>query len=153
MPGQPESPQGGITGQPESPQQPGAPDGDHPSTLRVTAWVGVAVTVALLTTGAIFGLAAQANSDEVSRRLHGGDTGTPTEFTAMEQQQYNDLCNTGKLYNGIGIGLMAASGATAITSAILFYLDHRAHGLAEQHVRIAPSLSPRGGGMAASFQF
>jgi hypothetical protein len=117
--------------------------------------VGVATTVALLTAGAIFGLAAQDKSDEVSRRQVTPDpvTGGPPSFTAGESQKYNDLHDTGLLYNNIGIGLMAASGATAIVSAVLFYLDHRARVAAEHHVRIAPSVSGKGSGIAASFEF
>ena len=36
--------------------------------MRIAAWVGVATTVAVLTAGAIFGLAAQSRADEITRR-------------------------------------------------------------------------------------
>src|SRR5205823_3725956 len=38
------------------------------SPYRTAAWTGVAVTVAVLTAGAVLGLAAQSRADEIERR-------------------------------------------------------------------------------------
>ena len=98
--------------------------------------------------------AAQERGDEVTRRQSMTDpTGQPPLFTTGEEKKYNSLHDEGLLFNNLGIGLMAASAATAAVSAILFVLDNRAASAVEKHVRITPLVSPKGGGIAAQLEF
>ena len=132
----------------------GALDEDHPSKTKMVAWVGVGVTLAVLTTGAIFGLAAQERADEISRQQIGTmPNGQPVAYTAELEQRLKDLKSEGQTFNTVGIALMSASAATAVASAILFIVDARAPKADAPHVRLLPSLSPQGAGLAASLEF
>ncbi len=115
----------------ETPQRPREPEitflDDGPRTkLRTAAWIGVAATVAVFTTGAILGLAAQARSDEISRRLNFVDsTGQPGVYDSAAQSDLNGLRHDGQLYNNVAIGFFAASGALAVATVVLFVVDHK----------------------------
>lgn len=124
------------------------------SHLRVAAWVGVAGSVALLTAGGIFGLAAQARADEISRRLTFVDpsSGQPRRFDAAAQTDYRSLRDEGRLYNALSIGFFAAAGAAAATTVTLFVLDRR-HGGAKHALRVAPTLGASLIGAAADWSF
>lgn len=96
--------------------------------LRIAAWCTVASTIALLTTGAILGLAAQSRSDEVNRRLAFVNTsGQPSTFDASAQSDFKNLQNEGKLYNGLAIGFYTAAAAMAVTTTVLFVVDWKKH--------------------------
>jgi hypothetical protein len=126
---------------------------DQPvSRMRVAAWIGVAATVAVLTAGAIFGLAAQSRADEISRRFIFVDsTGQPRQFDAAQQKDYNNLKDEGELYNGLAIGFFAGAGALAITTTVLFIVDAKRP--ARQAWHVAPTFGPGQGGLAASWSF
>ncbi len=115
----------------EAPQKPREPEltflDDGPRTkLRTVAWVGVAATVAVFTTGAILGLAAQSRADEVSRRLNFVDsTGQPAVYDAAAQSDLNSLRHDGQLYNNMAIGFFAASGALLVATVVLFVVDRK----------------------------
>src|SRR6185503_4612789 len=105
-------------------------DESKPSKMRIAAWIGVAATVAVLTTGAILGLAAQSRADEISRRFEFVDSnGQPKKFDASQQSDYNDLKSEGQLYNDLAIGFFAGAGALAVVTTVLFVVDHT-HGKA-----------------------
>ena len=123
--------------------------------MRIVAWVGVAVTVAVLTAGAIFGLAAQSRSDEISRRFSFVDsTGQPMAFDMTAQSDYQNLKSEGQLYNGMAIGFFAAAGALAIVTTVLFIVDYK-HKKAERKSamrnipRIGPTFGKNAGGLAS----
>ena len=127
---------------------------EHPATrLRVAAWSGVAATLALLTTGAILGLAAQSRGDEVTRRLSFVDaTGQPLTYDAAAKADFADLRSQGKLYNGLSVGFYTASAAMAVVTTTLFLVDWRRN---KQHDRaaIAPMVAPNAGGLVAAGTF
>jgi hypothetical protein len=129
-------------------------DEDKPSTTKVVAWIGVATTVALLTAGAIFGLAAQSRSDEISRRekMVGSDN-LPLRFDMMTEQQFKDLRSEGQTYDAVGITLLTGAGVVAVVSGVLFFVDHSSKSHAETHVRLTPSLGPKQAGLAARWEF
>ena len=124
--------------------------------LRVAAWCSVAATIALLTTGAILGLAAQSRGDEIGRRLGFVDSsGQPREFDAGARTDFESLRDEGKLYNGLAIGFFSAAGAMAVTTTVLFIVDWK-KGRDRQlphALRIAPSLAPGAGGLVAGGSF
>ena len=132
-------------------------DEERPSNLRIGAWSSVAATVALLTAGAICGLAAQERADEITRQQVALDiSGQPAGFTPELEARFKDLRTEGQLFNSLGIGLMAASGATAILSATLFILDNRAAARDKAQagrVQLLPSIGATGGGLSARFAF
>jgi hypothetical protein len=125
------------------------------SKLRVAAWIGVAATVAVLTAGAIFGLAAQSRADEIERQLNFVDaSGAPKKFDQPTLDNLHSLQSDGHLYNGLAIGFFSAAGALAVTTTALFLVDWRhqkSGGLAK--LRVAPSVSRDGAGVAAAWSF
>ena len=132
---------------------------DRPaSRLRIAAWASVAATIALLTTGAILGLAAQSRGDEIGRRLSFVDSsGQPREFDAGAQSDYQSLKDEGRLYNSLAIGFYAAAGAAAIATTTLFLVDwkrgKRARRDAAPMVHVAPSLAPGAAGLVVGGSF
>jgi len=128
------------------------------SKLKVAAWIGVAATVAVLTTGAILGLAAQSRADEISRRFNFADSnGQPRAFDASQQTEYRNLKNEGNLYNGLAIGFFAASGALAVATAVMFGMDYKQQkekeGKKASAFRLAPQFGPQGAGLSAAGSF
>jgi hypothetical protein len=126
------------------------------SKMRVAAWIGVAATVAVLTTGAILGLAAQARADEINRRYNFVDAnGQPKMFDMQEQSDLANLTSDGNLYNGLAIGFFCGAGALAIATTVLFVLDNR-NQKQRAHAKlpsVAPTFSKNAGGVAASWSF
>jgi hypothetical protein len=133
---------------------------DRPaSKLRIAAWASVAATIALLTTGAILGLAAQSRADEISRRLNFVDSsGQPREFDPGARSDFQSLKDEGHLYNGLAIGFYSAAGAMAITTTVLFVVDWK-QGKAKkalQHARalhLAPAVGPGSAGLVLGGAF
>jgi hypothetical protein len=128
------------------------------SKMRVAAWIGVAATVAVLTTGAILGLAAQSRADEITRRFYFVDAnGQPLTFDATQQADFKNLKDEGNLYNGLAIGFFAGAGALAITTAVLFGVDYKnqkdKEKAATRALRFQPTLGPNGGGFMTGWKF
>jgi hypothetical protein len=125
------------------------------SKLRVAAWIGVAATVAVLTAGAIFGLAAQSRADEIDRQLNFVDaSGAPKKFDQATQDNLTNLKSDGNLYNGLAIGFFSAAGALAITTTVLFVLDWRHHKESRTaKLRVAPTVGKGGAGLVAGWSF
>jgi hypothetical protein len=139
----------------EKPAEPpaGLLDEGPVSRLRVGAWIGVAATVAVLTAGAIFGLAAQSRADEISRRFVFVDssTGQPRPFDAAAQKDYRSLKDDGELYNGLAIGFFTGAGALAVTTAVLFVVDARRP---QRHaLQLAPMVGTRQAGLQLGWSF
>lgn len=136
------------------PAEPAKPAGlidDGPvSKMRLGAWVGVALTVAVLTAGSIFGLAAQSRADEVSRRLVFVDeNGFPRKYDESAQKDDNNLRKEGKLYNGLAIGFYSAAGALAVVTTVLFAVD-ASRKAKSKRARVVPSVLLTQGGAGLS---
>lgn len=134
---------------PEAPKpEPAKPDAAKPaglvddgpvSKMRLGAWVGVACTVAVLTAGAIFGLAAQSRADEVSRRLVFVDANNlPRKYDESARKDDENLRKEGKLYNGLAIGFYSAAGALAIMTTVLFAVDATRKSKSSKQARVLP---------------
>jgi hypothetical protein len=103
---------------------PGAIEQTPPSKLRIASWVGVASTVALVTAGAIFGLAAQSRGDEISRRfLFVDSSGQPHKYDPTQRSDYENLKSDGAVYNGLAIGFFTAAAAAAVATTVMFVVD------------------------------
>jgi tetratricopeptide (TPR) repeat protein len=125
-----------------------------PSRMRVVAWVGVASTVAVLTAGAILGLAAQSRSDEINRRFNFLDAnGAPRRFDQMQLDDLNNLRSEGTLYNNLAIGFFSASAALAVATTVLFLVDWKQQKAPRTALKLAPTFDKNGGGLAASWSF
>jgi hypothetical protein len=149
-PARAEAPPGAV-----EPAPAGLVDEGPVSKMRVAAWVCVAATVAVLTAGAIFSLAAQSRGDEISRRFTFVDaSGQPRKFDASAQSDYQNLKDEGQLYDALGIGFFAGAGALAVVTTVLFAVDaHRVAVEKKRSVSIAPSIGPGRAGVAASWSF
>lgn len=114
---------------------------DRPaSTLRTVAWGGVALTVAVLTAGAVLGLGAQNRSDELVRRTMVFVGGKPPIYTQSEREAYESLNSEGRAYNTAAIACYALAGASAVVSTALFITDYR-RGKAPRQPAVAVSPS------------
>lgn len=114
---------------------------DRPaSTLRTVAWGGVALTVAVLTAGAVLGLGAQNRSDELVRRTMVFVGGKPPIYTQSEREAYESLNSEGRAYNTAAITCYALAGASAVVSTALFITDYR-RGKAPRQPAVAVSPS------------
>jgi len=113
-----------VTPSAETPPPPGVMDEGPMSRLRVGAWIGVASTLALLTAGAIFGLAAESRADEINRNLSFvNPSGMPNKFDLATNDTLHQLKSDGELYNGLAIGFYTASAASAVATVVLFVVD------------------------------
>ena len=128
---------------------------ERPATrLRVAAWSSVAATLALLTTGAILGLAAQSRGDEVTRRLSFVDsTGQPLTYDAAARADFANLRSEGKLYNGLSIGFYTAAAAMTVVTTTLFLVDWRKNKKRGHDVALAPAIAPGAAGLVAGGSF
>lgn len=152
--------QGGAPGStitpPPPPPKPAAQGVDKPSKLKQAAWGMLAATIAFETGGAVMGLAAEARSDEVERRLRTLDPTTqrPPVLTPTLNTQLATLEREGRNYQAAAIALWSAAGASAITTIVLFVTDHRMRQQSrDKHVLVAPSLGPRHAGVTAVWEF
>jgi hypothetical protein len=105
------------------------------------AWAGVAVTLASLTAGIVFGVLAQQRSDSVSLSTTQLQNGVAPVYDAAQASALTNLQNQGQSYNGAAITLLLVSGVAAVTSGVLFW---DAAGLApkEDRLALAPSFGP-----------
>jgi tetratricopeptide (TPR) repeat protein len=153
-----ESTQGTKEPAPAPPPALGLIDEGPPSRLRVAAWIGVASTLALLTAGAVFGLAAQSRADEITRQLSFVSTsGQPNQFTASTASTLNQLKSDGHLYNGLGIGFFTASAASAVATVVLFVVDAKrpkpAKDAASHALRFTPVAGRNAAGLSLQGSF
>lgn len=133
---------------------PGLLDEGPMTKTRVGAWIGVATTLAFLTAGAIFGLAAQSRADEITRRLTFVDMNNqPHKFDASAANDLQSLKDDGNLYNGLAIGFYSVAAASAVTTVVLFVVDAK-HPHPTQHaLRFGPTVDKSGAGLALGGTF
>ena len=129
-------------------------DDEKATHAGIAAWSLAAATVALVVAGAIFGLAAQSDSDELSRQLKGVDQMTmqPPVYDAAHQATIEGLRNDGQTYNSVAIVMLGAAGVAAIASGVAFYMDHKSPAK-ETHAHLLPSLAPHTAGLTAGVEF
>lgn len=147
---------GGTITPPPPPPKPAAQGVEKPSKLKQAAWGMLAATIAFGTGGAVMGLAAEARSDEVERRLRTLDPTTqrPPVLTPTLRTQLQTLEREGRNYQAAAIALWSAAGASAITTIVLFVTDHRMRQQSrDKHVLVAPSLGPKHAGVTAVWEF
>jgi tetratricopeptide (TPR) repeat protein len=151
---------GGASGStitpPPPPPKPAAQGVEKPSKLKQAAWAMLGATIAFGTGGAVMGLAAEARSDEVERRLRALDSTTqrPPVLTPTLRDQLATLEREGRSYQAAAIALWSVAGASAITTIVLFVTDHRMRQQSrDKHMLVAPSLGPRHAGVTAVWEF
>jgi hypothetical protein len=146
MPSQP--PPAAPVPPPSEAPPPGLLDEGPVSKMRVAAWIGVASTLALLTAGAIFGLAAQSRSDEINRRLtFVGTDGQPHKFDQSAQNDLTSLHDDGVLYNNLAITFYTLTAASAITTVALFVVDAKRPHPSKHAWRLSPVAGKNVGGL------
>ena len=152
----PSEPEKSIEPGPPPTTVPGLIDEGPPSRLRVAAWIGVASTLALLTAGAVFGLAAQSRADEITRQLSFVSTsGQPNQFTSATNSTLNQLKSDGNLYNGLGIAFFSASALSAVATVVLFVVDAKRppEKKTANALRFAPAVGPNSAGLSLQGSF
>ncbi len=122
--------------------------------LRVGAWIGVASSLALLTAGAILGLAAQSRADEINRRLSFVDmTGQPKKFDQSAQNDLTSLHDDGALYNGLAIAFYSAAAVSAVATVTMFVVDAKRPKPTTHAWRLAPVVGPNAAGLSLGGSF
>ncbi|MDB4971482.1 MAG: tetratricopeptide repeat protein [Myxococcales bacterium] len=136
-------------------EQPGLLDEGPTSKMRVGAWIGVASTLAVLTAGAIFGLAAQSRADEINRRLSFVDmNGQPHKFDQSASSDLQSLKDDGNLYNGLAIGFYSVAAVSAVITITLFVVDAKRPKPARKNAfNFAPVVGKNAGGFALGGTF
>jgi hypothetical protein len=138
---------------------PGILDEGPMSKLRVAAWIGVGATLALLSAGAILGLAAQSRSDEIGRQLSYVDTtNQPNKYDSATDATLANLRSDGQLYNALGIAFFSAAAASAVATTVMFVVDAKRPKTAKDRaLQMTPSVAPiigkSGAGFAATWRF
>jgi hypothetical protein len=133
---------------------PGLLDEGPTSKMRVAAWIGVAATLAVLTAGAIFGLAAESRSDEINRRLSFvGTDGQPHKFDVSASNDLKSLHDDGVTYNGLAIAFYSIAAASTIVTVTLFVVDAKRPHPAKHAWRIAPVVGKNVGGLVLGGTF
>jgi len=134
--------------------QPGLIDEGPTSKMRVAAWIGVAVTLAVLTAGAIFGLEAESRADEINRRLSFVDmSGQPHTFDQSASNDLKQLHDDGNLYNGLAIGFYSVAAVSAVVTVTLFIVDAKRGKEKKQAMHFAPVVGKNAGGFALGGSF
>jgi hypothetical protein len=138
-----------------TPPPPGLIDEGPTTKLRVAAWIGVAVTLAVLTAGAIFGLSAESRADEINRRLSFVDTNNqPHKFDQSAQSDLQSLRDDGNLYNGLAIGFYSVAAVSAVATVTMFIVDaKRGKPEKKQAWHLAPVVGKNAGGFALGGSF
>ena len=117
----------------------------------------MASTLALLTAGAVFGLAAQSRGDEITRQLsYVSTSGQPNQFTSATASTLNQLKSDGNLYNGLGIAFFSASAASAVATVVLFVVEAKRPAEtkpATHALRFAPAVGPNSAGLSLQGSF
>jgi hypothetical protein len=104
----------------------------------------VALTLALVTTGTVFGVLTQQRSDSLSRSTTQLIDGLAPIYDASQHAAFMDLQSQGQTYNNVTIACFLAGGATALVSAILFWNAGRQAGPAKS-LALVPAIAPNGG--------
>jgi hypothetical protein len=124
------------------------------SKLRIAAWIGVATTLAVLTAGGIFGLAAESRADEINRRLSFVDmNGQPHKFDQSTANDLNQLKDDGNLYNGLAIGFYTVAAVGAVATVTMFIVDAKRKPEKQQSMHFAPVVGKNVGGFALGGSF
>lgn len=122
--------------------------------LRAGAWIGVATTLALLTAGAVLGLAAEDRSDEISRNLSFVDmNGQPHKFDQAADKRLRDLKDDGNVYNGLAIGFYSAAAASAVVTTVLFVVDAKRPRPSPHALRLSPVVGRSAAGLGLGGTF
>jgi tetratricopeptide (TPR) repeat protein len=120
------------------------------SSLKKGHYLFLGITVALVLAGTACGVAAQSYAnDTVNDQTMTGRM--PTAFDAAAQAQYHHNVALGQLSNALAITFFSLSAATAVASAVLYFLDSRREDA--RHVAIVPVVSSDRAGLAAAWTF
>lgn len=131
------------------PSPPVAPPPAKPGRDRA-AWLCVSGSIAFVTVGAVLAYSANAAEKDVSD-LYVGLSGRPPEYDPHTRSQYEALVRDGRRYEVMSWVSFGVAGLAAVAAASLF-LDHGGEAKAPRAV-IAPTVTPAGGGVAATVRF
>jgi tetratricopeptide (TPR) repeat protein len=115
------------------------------------AWLLIGGSIAFLTLGSVLAYSADAAENDVDD-LYIGLNGTPPAFDARTRQRYDDAVAEGQRYQTLSLISFGVAGALAVGAAVWFVVD-RTRGEGPGTVRVTPSVTPGGGGVAATLRF
>ena len=107
------------------------------------AWSVAAITLALVGTGTVFGVLAQQRSDSLNDSTRDHSAGLPPIYDEDQRTNYTSLQSDGQTYEKAALACLFISGATAITSAALFWNASRKKA-PEKSLALLPLIAPRG---------
>lgn len=98
--------------------------GGHPGKRRGMAWITLGVGIALGTVGVVSALSAEASERDLKDLFDIRVMGRPVEFTAANQERYDDLVAQGKRYQKVSWVAFGAAGVAFATATVLFLTSH-----------------------------
>jgi hypothetical protein len=131
----------------------GASLGDEkPSGKRTVAWISLATGLAAGTIGGVLLLSASSTEKDIEDLYATTGSTRPPAFDQAAQTRYNELVADGNRFNTLAEVSFGVAGAAAVTAIILFATDHGGE-KPEHALLITPTVTPGGGGFAATFRF
>src|SRR5258706_12213262 len=116
----------------------------RPSNQGNGAWLLVGSSLAAVTIGSVLAYSASSAEDDV-KDLYISANGQPPMFDAKTAKRYQDLVDTGHMYEHLSWVSFGVAGACAIGATILF-LREPEH---EPRVTVTPIATPHETGVAA----
>ncbi|HTJ41409.1 MAG TPA: hypothetical protein VL463_04910 [Kofleriaceae bacterium] len=120
---------------------------------RTAAWISVATSLAAGTVGAVLLLSANSTEKDIEDLYASTGTMAPPKFDGAAKTRYDELVADGDRFNTLSYISFGVCGAAAVTAIVLFATDHGDEHPAEHALRITPTITPEGGGFAATFHF
>ena len=121
---------------------------------RTAAWISVATSLAAGTVGAVLLMSANSTEKDIQDLYTPSTAGSrPPTFDGAAKTRYDELVADGDRFNTLAIVSFGVAGAAAVTAIVLFATDHGGESRDEHALRITPTVTPEGGGFAATFHF
>jgi tetratricopeptide (TPR) repeat protein len=124
--------------------------GTHPGKRRGMAWITLGVGIALGTVGVVSALSAEASEKDLKDLFDVRVMGRPVEFTAANQERYDDLVAQGKRYQKVSWVAFGAAGVAFATATVLFLTSHDR---AESPPPVSIDVTGDGATVGAGFRF
>ena len=120
----------------------------HRSAGNNTAWVLVGTSLAMVTVGSVLAYSASSSENDL-QDLYIAQNGIPPSYDTKTAQRYHDLVDQGRLYEHLSWASFGVAGAAAVGATILFLRDRDR----EERLTVAPVVTPRSQGIAATLRF
>ena len=120
----------------------------HRTSQNNAAWILVGTSLAMVTVGSVLAYSASSSENDLED-LYIAQNGIPPTYDSKTAKRYQDLVDQGRLYEHLSWAAFGIGGAAAIGATILFLRDADR----EERISVAPVITPRSQGIAATLHF